>query len=89
MGVENKYGNEVVVYSPDVLSGAPVFARTRVPVQALWDYLVSGDSLDQFLEDFPTVTRSQALEVIRMASECFLDTLTRDQDSPAHAHSAG
>ena len=52
--------NGVIEQSADVMSGATVFARTRVPVQALFDYLRAGDSLDRFLDHFPTVTREQA-----------------------------
>jgi uncharacterized protein (DUF433 family) len=49
---------------PEVLGGTPVFAGTRVPVQTLWEYLRAGQSLDEFLDDFPTVTRRQAEAVI-------------------------
>jgi uncharacterized protein (DUF433 family) len=51
----------VVASSPDVLGGTPVFAGTRVPVEALLDYLEGGDSIDEFLEGFPSVTREQVL----------------------------
>ena len=53
---------------PDILSGAPVFAGTRVPVQALLDYLAAGDSLDDFLEDFPGVSREQAIQLLALAA---------------------
>ncbi|MDQ3713931.1 MAG: DUF433 domain-containing protein [Acidobacteriota bacterium] len=45
----------VIFRSPDIMSGAPVFAGTRVPVQSLLDYLAGGHPLEEFLEDFPTV----------------------------------
>ena len=54
----------VISRSPDVMSGAPVFAGTRVPVQSLLDYLAGGHPLEEFLEDFPTVRREQALELL-------------------------
>jgi len=54
----------VISRSPDVMSGAPVFAGTRVPVQSLLDYLAGGHPLEEFLEDFPTVHREQALELL-------------------------
>jgi uncharacterized protein (DUF433 family) len=54
---------------PEVLSGTPVFPGTRVPVQTLIDYLEAGDRLDEFLEDFPTVTREQAVAVLELARE--------------------
>jgi uncharacterized protein (DUF433 family) len=51
----------IVSCDPDVMSGAPVFAGTRVPVQTLLDYLEGGDSIAEFLEGFPSVTRSQVV----------------------------
>ena len=51
----------VVVVDPDIMSGTPCFAGTRVPVRSLLDYLEAGDSLDKFLEQFPTVSRHQRL----------------------------
>lgn len=50
----------IVSRDPDVVSGALVFAGTRVPVQVLIDYLKAGETLDRFLDGFPTVTRKQA-----------------------------
>lgn len=49
---------------PDIMSGAPVFAGTRVPVSALLENLEAGVSLDEFLENFPTVSREQAVNVL-------------------------
>ena len=51
----------IVTISPEVMSGAPVFRGTRVPVQNLLDYLKAGDSIDDFLDGFPTVSREQVL----------------------------
>ena len=51
----------VVFSSPDILGGTPVFIGTRVPVEALLDYLEGGDSIDEFLEGFPSVTREQVV----------------------------
>ena len=53
---------------PQILGGAPVFVGTRVPVRALIDYLEGGDSLDQFLSDFPSVTREQAVAALEEAA---------------------
>jgi len=50
--------NSVIIRDPDVLGGTPVFRGTRVPFQALLDYLEGGQTLDEFLDDFPTVTRA-------------------------------
>jgi uncharacterized protein (DUF433 family) len=61
--------NPLVTRSNEVMSGVVVFAGTRVPVQTLLDYLEEGDTLDQFLEDFPTVTREHAVAVLEFAKE--------------------
>ncbi len=53
---------------PDILGGTPVFIGTRVPFRTLLDYLEGGDSLDEFLEDFPTVPREQAIAALRLAT---------------------
>ncbi|HEX8844806.1 MAG TPA: DUF433 domain-containing protein [Pyrinomonadaceae bacterium] len=58
--------------SDDILGGTPVFAGTRVPVQTLFDYLEEGDSLDEFLDDFPAVTREHAIKVLEKMKETFL-----------------
>lgn len=60
---------DVIQSDPDVLSGTPVFAGTRVPVQALLDYLKAGEPLGEFLDDFPTVTREQAVAVLQFAMQ--------------------
>jgi uncharacterized protein (DUF433 family) len=56
----------LITRDPDVLAGVPVFAGTRVPVTTLMDYLEKGYPLSDFLDDFPTVTRSQAEQVISL-----------------------
>jgi uncharacterized protein (DUF433 family) len=60
---------QIVSRDPEIVSGALVFAGTRVPVEILIDYLKAGDSLDRFLEGFPTVTREQAEAFLDMALE--------------------
>ena len=57
----------VVHRDPDILGGTPVFVGTRVPVKNLFDYLEAGDSLDQFLRSFPSVTREQAVATLELA----------------------
>lgn len=59
----------LIVCDPDILSGEPVFAGTRVPVKNLTDYLEGGDSIDAFLDDFPTVSRAQVIEFLETARE--------------------
>ena len=61
--------NPLVTRSDEVMSGAVVFAGTRVPVQTLLDYLEEGDTLNQFLEDFPTVSREHAVALLELAKE--------------------
>jgi len=58
--------------SENILGGTPVFAGTRVPVQTLFDYLEEGDSLDEFLDDFPAVGREHAIKVLERMKESFL-----------------
>jgi len=64
---------QIISRAPDVLSGAPVFAGTRVPVQTIIDYLAGGHQLDDFLDDFPTVRREQALELLQRIKEMLAD----------------
>ncbi|HZG65691.1 MAG TPA: DUF433 domain-containing protein [Herpetosiphonaceae bacterium] len=59
----------LITRSPDRLSGAAVFAGTRVPVQTLIDYLEAGDSLDAFLDDFPSVSRERAVAALDLARQ--------------------
>ncbi len=62
----------LITTSPGRLSGTPVFAGTRVPVQTLVDYLEEGDSLDDFLADFPSVSREHAIAVLELAKSALL-----------------
>jgi uncharacterized protein (DUF433 family) len=54
----------VVSISPDVMGGTPIFVGTRVPVQTLMDYLKAGESIDDFLDGFPTVTKDQVIVLL-------------------------
>ena len=56
--------SKIVHSDPEILGGIPVFVGTRVPVKTLYDYLEAGDSLDEFLNDFPSVTRKQAVAAL-------------------------
>lgn len=56
-----------IVRNPDILGGTPVFASTRVPVRILMEYLEAGDRLDDFLQDFPSVSRDKAIAVLERA----------------------
>ena len=59
----------VISCNPDVMGCTPVFAGTRVPVQTLLDYLEAGDSIDEFLAGFPSVTRDQVVEFLEQAKD--------------------
>ena len=62
----------VVLIDPEIMSGEPCFAGTRVPVRTLLDYLEGGDTIDEFLEDFPTVSRDQAVSLLEEAGELLI-----------------
>ena len=63
---------DLITRSEDILGGTPVFAGTRVPVQTLFDYLEEGETLDEFLDDFPAVSREHAIKVLEKMKETFL-----------------
>jgi uncharacterized protein (DUF433 family) len=60
---------EAIARDPEVMHGVPVFRGTRVPVKTLFEYLENGDSLDNFLEGFPTVSRELAVQVLEECKE--------------------
>ncbi|OFV97494.1 MAG: hypothetical protein A3H94_00360 [Acidobacteria bacterium RIFCSPLOWO2_02_FULL_60_20] len=60
---------KIIHSDPEILGGTPVIVGTRVPVKTLYDYLESGDSLDEFMNDFPSVTRRQAVAALELARE--------------------
>ena len=64
---------EIVHSDPDILEGTPVFVGTRVPVQTLFDYLEGGETLDEFLAQFPAVNRELAVAALDMARDSVLD----------------
>jgi uncharacterized protein (DUF433 family) len=63
---------ELVEVDPEKMSGTPVFTGTRVPIKHLFDYLEGGDTLEIFLDDFPTVTREQVLGVLELSRDTLL-----------------
>lgn len=65
----------IIVKDQDILGGTPVFRGTRVPFQALLDYLEGGQTLDEFLDDFPTVTRDAAVEALEVAKSLLVGQL--------------
>jgi uncharacterized protein (DUF433 family) len=76
-----QYGH--ISVDPEIMSGVPVFAGTRVPVQNLFDYIEGGDDLSEFLDDFPSVSKESALAVLEMAKK----TLTSEKS--LHENFAG
>lgn len=68
----------VVHSDPDILGGTPVFVGTRVPVRTLLDSLEGGDSLDEFLRDFPSVTREQAVAALELAKQWLVSCANSD-----------
>jgi len=67
--------NQLITKDPDVLGGTPVFRGTRVPFQNLLDYLEAGKTIDEFLDDFPTVTRQTAVEALEHAKALVISQL--------------
>ena len=66
--------------SDNILGGTPVFAGTRVPVKTLFDYLEEGETLDEFLDDFPAVTKEQAVNLLERMKDALL---TKEYESAA------
>ncbi len=64
--------DELIDRNPDILGGTPVFSGTRVPVRILMEHLEAGDRLDEFLEDYPTVSRDQAIALLERAKAMLL-----------------
>ena len=64
--------NEIWHVDPEILSGTPVFVGSRVPLKTLFDYLEGGETLDEFLHQFPTVTRELALAALEQARQSLL-----------------
>jgi uncharacterized protein (DUF433 family) len=60
---------QIVCISSDIMGGTPVFSDTRVPIQTLFDYLKEGESIDDFLDGFPTVTREQVVGLLEAAGK--------------------
>ena len=68
--------DEIVVVDPALMNGTPCFAGTRVPVRNLLDYLEAGDTLDEFLCQFPTVSREKAVAFMEQSSRLLIESVT-------------
>jgi uncharacterized protein (DUF433 family) len=66
----------VICRDPEVMGGTPVFCGTRVPVQTLLDYLEGGDTIDNFLEGFPSVTREQVIAFLEQAKDQLVQSVS-------------
>jgi uncharacterized protein (DUF433 family) len=66
---------DIIIRNPNILGGTPVFRGTRVPFQNLLDYLEGGETLDEFLDDFPTVSREQAVGALEHAKDLLVNKL--------------
>lgn len=75
VGTPTMQANEIIVKDPDILGGTPVFIGTRVPFQALLDYLEGGETLDEFLDDFPTVSKDAAVAALELAKSLLVGQL--------------
>ena len=73
---------DIVHSDPEIMGGTPVFVGTRVPLQNLVDYLKGGESIEDFLDAFPTVQREQVIAVIEAVKLTVLETISND----AHSH---
>jgi uncharacterized protein (DUF433 family) len=69
---DNEDATQAITGDPETMHGVPVFRGTRVPVQTLFDYLEGGDTLEDFLQGFPTVSRALALEALAEAGKLWL-----------------
>ena len=72
--------NSVIISDKEIMGGTPVFKGTRVPVQALFDFMGGGDTLEDFLRSFPSVKKKQAVEVLRLADK-YIHTLAINSEN--------
>ena len=74
--------------SREIMHGTPVFAGTRVPIKTLFDYLKGGDTLAEFLDDFPTVSQEQAVKALELAGEDLIDAAVAGRVAAKEAQKA-
>ena len=68
--------NEVIWVDPERMSGTPCFRGTRVPAQHLLDYIAGGSTIEEFLEDYPSVSREQVLQFLKLVKEQFVECVS-------------
>jgi len=71
---------DLITISPDVQSGTPVFAKTRVPIKVLFDYLRNGDTIQEFLDDFPSVKKEQVMHLLTLLENQFVFTTHAEEN---------
>ena len=75
---------DIITISPEIQSGSPVFTGTRVPVKNLFDYLIEGDSIEEFLFDFPSVSKKQVIKLLKLMENLYtLNTTETYETNPA------
>ena len=73
--------NDLINIDPEIMSGTPVFAGTRVPIKNLFDYIETGETVEEFLDDFPSVKKKQATRVLNLALELILSKELQHENS--------
>lgn len=68
--------NKIINIDPEIMSGTPVFAGTRVPVKNLFDYIETGETIENFIDDFPSVKREQAISLLETAEKLLTESIT-------------
>jgi uncharacterized protein (DUF433 family) len=68
--------SKILCRDPEVMGGTPVFCGTRVPVQTLMDYIEAGDSIDEFLKGFPSVTRAQVIGFLQESKDKLIESVS-------------
>lgn len=76
--IKSRIMSNTIEINPEKLSGTPVFAGTRVPIQNLFDYIEGGDTIEDFLDGFPPVSREQAIDVLERAKRSLLKETARN-----------
>lgn len=74
------FQSDLITVNPEIVSGTAVFTGSRVPIKALFDYVSGNHTLDDFLDDFPTVRREQAVELLELASRMVFASLPPDSE---------
>ncbi|MCF8304252.1 MAG: DUF433 domain-containing protein [Bacteroidales bacterium] len=72
--------NKVINIDPEIMGGTPVFNGTRVPVQTLFDYLEGGNTVEKFLEDFPSVNKEQIVKILEFAKKTVINENVIDEN---------